>query len=59
MGLMKPIWKRKLRRVGDELIVSIPAELKPSFETVSEVIMTVEGGKLVISIEDCKGGKND
>jgi len=56
---MKPIWKRKLRRVGDELIVSIPAELKPSFETVSEVIMTVEGGKLVISIEDCKGGKND
>lgn len=48
MSSMKPMWKRKIRRVGNELVVSIPSELKQCFEGVTNVFLTVEGDKIVI-----------
>ncbi len=48
---MKPIWIRKIRRVGNELIISLPSELKQCFEGVTNVVLTVEDDKIVISPE--------
>ncbi|ADB58743.1 AbrB/MazE/SpoVT family DNA-binding domain-containing protein [Archaeoglobus profundus] len=58
MGLMKPTWRRKIRRVGDELVISIPSELKHCFEGVNNVILTIEGDKIVIFAERDGGVSN-
>jgi len=59
MGLMKPIWRRKIRRVGGELVISIPSELKSCFEGVEGVVLTIEGNKIVIFTEKQEVNTND
>ena len=49
MSKMKLIWKRKVRRIGNELVIGLPNELKHYFKDVEYVLLVLENDKLLIT----------
>ena len=45
--MIQPVWRRKLRKFGNEKVIGLPNEIVESIDS-DYVILTVENGRIVI-----------